>query len=362
MSALSILAILVVLVSLAVVDARMLPVAPWARSVLFSLACAATGILSWLILAPALLPDVAEPLFLPVAALAGVASYLATIAARASGRGVVVVLLFGAVWSLLVYVPTAIRTFIPFVPAWSLEINPIDHGGSLPVNVASGAAVLGVLLCGGARLRTASVRRRTGLLGVIGLAAGWIVWLAGAEFAIDDMIGAIIINGLVSAAGGVVGWLSVQRIRHRSVTLNSVAAGLISGLVAVTAGAPLFTPVSAAAAGVLAGAAACIFTLQRVSATRRQQWYIVGTHLVAGAVGVVVLGLLATNIGFLFTGSITLVFNQVIGTVVVTAYSLVVSVVLWLVLRLADDAIRAGVQRWRTARRESQIPTPESSR
>ncbi len=208
MSALSILAILVVLVSLAVVDARMLPAAPWARSVLISLACAATGIVSWLLLAPAILPDVAEPLFLPVAALAGVASYLATIAARASGRGVVVVLLFGAIWSLLVYVPTAIRTFIPFIPNWSLGISPIDHGGSLPVNVASGAAVLGVLLCGGARLRTASVRRRTGLLGVIGLAAGWIVWLAGAEFAIDDMIGAIIINGLVSASGGVVGWLS----------------------------------------------------------------------------------------------------------------------------------------------------------
>ena len=137
-----------------------------------------------------------------------------------------------------------------------------------------------------------------------------------------------------------VGWLVVQRIRHRSVTLNSVAAGLVSGLVAVTAGAPLFTPVSAAASGVLAGAAACVFTLSRVAKSRRQQWYVVGTHLVAGAVGVVLLGLLATNMGFAFTGSVALIQAQIVGTIVVAAYSTVVSVVLWLALRSFASMVR----------------------
>lgn len=151
-----------------------------------------------------------------------------------------------------------------------------------------------------------------------------------------------------------VGWLAVQRIRHRSVTLNSVAAGLISGLVAITAGAPLFTPISAASAGVIAGAAACIFTLQRVGKSRRQQWYVVGSHLIAGAVGVVLLGLLATNMGFVFTGSIALIRDQVLGTVVVAAYSLVVSVVLWLILRFAATMIASMTRRWRTVDRESE--------
>ncbi|MDJ0335229.1 ammonium transporter [Salinibacterium sp. G-O1] len=341
MSASSILAILLVLVSLAVVDARMLPAAPWARSVLLSLSCAATGMVSWLLLAPVVLPDVVTPLFLPIAALGGVASYLATIAVRANGYGIVITLLFGASWSLLVYVPTAIRTFVPFEPSWSLGINPIDHGGSLPVNVAAGAAVLGVLLCGGPRLRTASVSRITGMVGMIGLSVGWLVWLAGAEFAVDDTIGAIVANGVIGAGGGVVGWLCVQRIRHRSVTLNSVAAGLISGLVAMTAGAPLFTPVSAAAAGIMAGGAACIFTIQRVSSSRRQQWFVVGTHLIAGGAGAVLLGLLASNIGFIFTGSVTLIGNQVAGTVVVAGYSLAVSVLLMMILRLASRAVTA---------------------
>lgn len=338
----SVLAILLVLVSLAVIDSRMLPAAPWARSVLLSLACAGTGIASWLVLGTALLPDVSEPLFLPVAALGGVASYLATVAVRASGGGTVVTLLFGLVWSLLVYVPTAIRTFASFDPRWSLGILPIDHGGSLPVNVAAGAAALGVLICGGARLRSATISRTTGMIGVIGLCAGWIVWLAGAEFAVDEASPYILVNGVVGALGGVVGWLVVQRIRHRSVTLNSVAAGLISGLVAITAGAPLFTPVSAAATGIVAGAAACIFTLQRVGASRRQQWYVVGLHLIAGAIGVVMLGLLATNMGFVFTGSVTLIQNQVLGTIIVAAYSTAVSAMLWLGLRSVSRVVGAS--------------------
>ncbi len=342
MSVASMVAILIVLVSLTIVDLRMLPASPRARSVLLSLACAGTGVASWLLLAPILLPDITAALFLPVAALGGIASYLATIAVRASGGGVVVTLLFGVLWSLLVYVPIAILTFAPIVPSWSLGVNPVDHGGSLPVNVAAGAAALGVLLCGGTRLPTAPLSRTAGLIGMIGLCSGWILWLACAEFAVDEMSSAILINGLVGAAGGVVGWLVVQRIRHRSVTLNSVAAGLISGLVAVTAGAPLFTPVSAASAGVLAGAAACIFTLRRVGRSRRQQWFVVGSHLIAGAVGVVLLGLLATNMGFVFTGSITLIQSQVIGTVVVAGYSLAVSVVLVLMLRFAATAVRAG--------------------
>jgi Amt family ammonium transporter len=329
----SVAAILVVLVSLAVVDARMLPAAPWRRSVLLSLGCAAAGALAWVVLAPIIAPEVLGTLFAPIAALAGVASYLATIAVRAVGGGVVATIVFALAWSAIVFVPTAILTFAPYAASWPIGIAPVDHGGSLAVNVSAGAAAMGVLLLGGPRLRTATIGRVTGLVAMVALCLGWILWLVGAELAIDDVTPGILLNGLVGAGGGVVGWLVVQRLSHKSTTLNAVAAGLVSGLVAVTAGAPLFTPVSAIAAGILAGGAACIFTLRRVGSSRRQQWFVVGSHLIAGAVGIVVLGLLATSMGFLFTGSIALIINQVAGTVLVTLYSTAVSVALWLPLR-----------------------------
>ncbi|MCU1440428.1 MAG: hypothetical protein JWP85_1425 [Rhodoglobus sp.] len=329
-------AIVVVLVCLAVVDARMLPAAPWARSVLVSLACAAAGTLCWAVLAPVVAPSVVGDLFFPIAAVAGVAAYLATIAVRAGGGGVAVAIAFALAWSALVFVPTAIMSFAPFASTGLLGIEPVDHGGSLAMNVASGAAALGVLLATGSRaprLRTATIGRTTGVIAVVVLCAGWLTWLAAAELAVDDVTPSILLNGVVGALGGAAGWLAVQRIRHQSTTLTAVAAGLVSGLVSVTAGAPLFTPVSAAAAGILAGAAACIFTLRRVGATRRQQWFIVGSHLIAGGVGIGVLGLLASNMGFLFTGQLSLIANQVLGTVLVAAYSTLVSFVLWWVLK-----------------------------
>ena len=108
-----------------------------------------------------------------------------------------------------------------------------------------------------------------GVAAAIALSAGWLGWLAGAELAIDDATPRILLNGLVGAVGGIAGWLAVQRIMHQSTTITALAAGLVAGSCRSPPGAPLFTPVSAAAAGVLSGAAACYFTLRtgRIDAT-----------------------------------------------------------------------------------------------
>ncbi len=339
----SVVAIIVILLSLAIVDARMLPAAPAGMSILVSLCCAGAGCAAWIVVAPVLAPQVPAALFIPIAALGGVAAYLATIAVRASGASAPTAVVFALLWSCLVFVPTAILTFAPASARWPLGFTPVDHGGSLAVNVATGAAALGVLIAGGPRARTVPINRATGVVAVVALCAGWLAWLVGAELAIDDVTPLILSNGLVGAIGGMVGWLVVQRISHMSTTLAAVAAGLVSGLVAVTAGASLFTPVSAAATGILAGGAACIFTLRRVGASRRQQWFVVGSHLVSGAVGIVLLGVLATNMGFLFTGSTAFVQNQVGATLLVAGYSMVVSFALWAALRRVPVRVSSPV-------------------
>lgn len=325
---------LLVLVSLAAADSRMLPAAPWVRSGLLSIAAAATGVTAWLLLAPLFATSVATGLYLPVAALGGVAAFLATLAIRGSGAGTVVTLVFGLLWSAAVFVPSAVLSFSALPGLWGLE--PVDHGGSLAVNVAGGAAALGALLAGGTRAgrpRSATITLGSGVLAVIALCIGWIAWLASAELALDDVTPAILLNGVVGALGGAAGWLAVQRIRHQRTTLSAFAAGLVSGLVSITAGAPLFTPVSAAAAGILAGAAAAAFTLHRVAVSRRQQWFIVGSHLVAGGVGLFLLAVLASTVGWMFTGQYLLLLNEVASAVLVAGYSTAVSFVLWLVLK-----------------------------
>jgi Amt family ammonium transporter len=331
----------VVIVSLAVLYARMLPASPLWKSLSISAGVTALGATTWFVLVPVALPTGISELFGPIGMLAGLATLIATIAVRSTGASSLVTLVFAFAWSLLVFVPIALGTFVTGV----VGVMPLDHGGSVAVNVAGGAATLGVLLAAGPsapRLRASSLARGLGSAAVFALVIGWLGWLVAAELAIDEVSGEILLNGALGGAGGIVGWLAVQRIRHQSTTLAAVSAGLVSGLVAVTAGAPLLSPVAAASSGILAGGAACIFTLRRVGASRRQQWFIVGSHLIAGAVGIVLIGLLATDSGFLFTGQVGIIQDQVISTVAVAMYSAVISFLLWLLLsRISRHGSRA---------------------
>ena len=213
--------------------------------------------------------------------------------------------------------------------------------------VGAGAAALAVLVVRGDRHRSQSAMTRLpaglGAIAVLTLLLGWLGWLVSAELAIDDLSPTILVNGALGAAGGIVGWLAVQRMSRQSTTLGAVVAGLVSGLAAVSAGAPLLSPVAAVSSGVIAGGLACIFTLRRALASRRPQWYLAGSHLIAGAIGVTLIGLLASDAGFLFTGQITLIQDQIVSTVVVAVYSAVVSLLLWVMLRrVSTSGMRAS--------------------
>ena len=116
-----------------------------------------------------------------------------------------------------------------------------------------------------------------------------------------------------------------------------MAAGIVSGLVGVSAGAPMYGAPAAFVVGIIASASACLFTLRQVGDTRRQQWFIVGSHLIAGAVGLVALGLFANDLGFLFTGQYVFVRDQVICCILATGWSMGVAALLWVVLRRRGD-------------------------
>ena len=333
-------AILVLGCALAILDARMLPAAPWARSLGTSAAAAAAGTSAWLLIAPVTVGAGVGDLFLPIAALAGVASFLATVAVRSGGSHPLATVLFAGTWSALVFVPAAFLTFVGLP-----DFRPTDHGGSIVMNVAGGAATLGVLVVMRTdvpRLRPATVSLPLGVGAVVTLCVAWIAWLVGAELAIDEVTPNIILNALIGALGGAAGWLIVQRIRHQRTTLAAFAAGIVAGLVSITSGAAFYTPLFAAIAGLVAGAVACLFTLRRTEASRRQQWFIVGSHLVAGGIGVALLGVLATGTGYIYTGDTGITFTgifsfferQVISTVAVAVYSALVAALLWILLRL----------------------------
>lgn len=316
--------------ALATLYSRFLPAGSWAHSFGLSAACAAIGASIWFIVVAVLIPAAVTELFVPIGMMGAVAATLAPIAMRAVDPPSSAVLVFTAAWSLLVFVPVSLATFVTGV----MGVMPVDHAGSLVMNVAAGSAGLGILLVRGRRvdLATAVVGRWASAAAVGLLVLGWLAWLAAAELAFDEAAATAVGNGVLGGAAGVIGWLAAQRIRHQSTTAGGVAAGLLSGLIAVSAGAPLLSPVAAVSTGVIAGGSACLVTLARITRSGREQWFIPGTHLVAGAVGLVLVGLVASGSGFLFTGQIGFIQDQFVSAVLVALYSAGASFLLWSLL------------------------------
>lgn len=334
-AAIGALALVVLLAALIVLYASTLPTSTWPRLVAESLACAAPGAIAWLAIVPALSVSV-RPVMMPsLAALGAVCCFLVTLVSRSSGAPLLRSVLYSCIWAAVVFVPIAVRTFERFDAATPFGLDPIDHGGALVMSVAVGASMLAVLVVERRSLIRGARKAVPSLVGAVALAIAvlaWLMWLVGAEFAIDDVVGLILLNGVVSAAFGAFGWFFVQIINHGTVSLKSLAGGLVSGLIAVTAGAPLFTPVSAAVAGLIAGAIACAFTVRKGSPLGNQLRFLVNTHLMGGSIGVLSLGILATGSGFLFTGQ-TFVFEQQLLSVLASAvFAYIVSSVVWWML------------------------------
>jgi hypothetical protein len=58
---------------------------------------------------------------------------------------------------------------------------------------------------------------------------------------------------------------------------------------------------------------------------------VVGTHLVAGGLGVMGLGFTAEGLGMFYDGQIDLATSQILATVLIAGYSMLVAVLLWFV-------------------------------
>ena len=341
-------ALAILLVSLMVLYARVLPSASWRRVIAESLACAAPGVFAWLTFGPLLAATMQTVMVPSLALLGGICCYLVTLVARSAGASFARSLVYSAIWAIGVFVPTTIYTFEPFASRQPFGLNPIDHGGALVMSVSVGASMLAVLvverksLIRGARM---IVPVPVGMIALVVVVLSWLGWLVGAEFAIDDFVAVIMVNGAVSAVAGAVGWVSVQLINHGVVSLRSLAGGVVSGLIAVTAGAPLFTPVSAAVAGLIAGAVACAFTVRRGSPLGNQLRFLVNTHLMGGSIGIVSLGVLATGSGFLFTGQTVILQEQLLAVVATASSSFVISSGCWWLLSKVGRAKRADRER-----------------
>jgi ammonium transporter, Amt family len=243
-------------------------------------------------------------------------------------------MVFVPVWTVVVYAVVAHWVWAP--GGWLFELGTLDYAGGLVVEIVSGMSALALALVLGPRIgfRKDAMRPHNlpfVLLGVGLLWFGWFGFNAGSALAANGMAAAVFLNTLVAGCLGMMGWLTVEQIRDGRPTTFGAASGVVAGLVAITPSCGTVNTLGAAVVGLAAGVVCSYAVGAKFRFGYDDSLDVVGVHFVGGVVGVLLIGLLATQAmtggaqGLFYGGGFAQLGKQALGVVVVGAYAFVVS-------------------------------------
>jgi Amt family ammonium transporter len=246
---------------------------------------------------------------------------------------------FIGAWLLLVYAPVA---HWAFAGGWIAKMGALDFAGGLVVHINAGAAALGVLLVIGARKGHGREPMPPHALPwtMIGTGILWFGWFgfnAGSALAANGVAVQAFVNTLVAPAAAMLGWLLIEKIKGKHVTTLGAASGAVAGMVAITPCAGFVGAMPSIIIGFLAGVICYLALAIKEKAKLDDALDVLAVHLVGGVFGSIALGFFADasiNEGvaheglFISGGGAELLKDQVVASVVVFAFSLVVSYVL----------------------------------
>lgn len=209
-------------------------------------------------------------------------------------------LLFGGLWSLLVYAPLA--HWVWSADGWLFKMGALDFAGGTVIHISAGVSALVAAFLLGPRLgfpRNAHVPHNVPfvLLGAGLLWFGWMGFNAGSALAATQTAALALITTLVAPAAALLTWLAWESARNGKPTAVGAATGVVVGLVAITPACAFVTPWAAAVVGVL-GATASFWTVQAKHVLRADDALdVFACHGVAGIVGALLTGVLAWTTG-----------------------------------------------------------------
>ncbi len=249
-------------------------------------------------------------------------------------------LMFVVAWLLFVYFP-----FVHMIWGGGLlaKWGTLDFAGGIAVhNIAGMAALASVLFVG--RRRVADGKPHSIPLVALGTGLLWFGWYgfnAGSELAVDEITATAFINTDLAASFAAMTWLVVAWVLERKPKFVGLLTGAVAGLATITPAAGFVSPLSAAIIGVSAGLV-CYFA---VSLKNRLRWDdaldVWGVHGVGGALGIVMLGLLASKAinprgaDGLFFGGADFFTKEVVAVVVSSIYAFVFTYgMLWIISKI----------------------------
>jgi len=256
--------------------------------------------------------------------------------------------IFVAIWSTVVYFPVAHWVFAfgnkvgdtvtgtGYLAGKGLE----DFAGGTAVHINAGAAGLALAIVLGKRIgwRKESMRPHSLPLVMLGAGLLWFGWFgfnAGSSLAANGIAGLAFMNTQVAAAGAVLGWLLVEKIRNGHATSLGAASGVVAGLVAITPACAFVAPWAAVVIGLISGTLCSLAVGIKYKLGIDDSLDVVGVHLVGGIWGSLSVGFFGTSVvnsvgvdGIFYGGGTELLVKQTLGVGLVAAYSFVATLII----------------------------------
>jgi len=203
-------------------------------------------------------------------------------------------LIFLVVWQIFVYYP-----FVHMIWGGGMlaDWGVLDFAGGIVVHTLAGMAALASVIYVGKRGVEDSGAHNVPFV-AIGAALLWFGWFgfnAGSELAVDEVTVVAFINTQIAAAFAAITWLLLAWHYDRKPSFVEMLIGMIAGLATITPAAGFVTPQSAMLIGVAAGLVcyyAVVFRKKKGLDDALDVW---GVHGVGGALGIIMLGVLASE-------------------------------------------------------------------
>lgn len=275
-------------------------------------------------------------------------------------------LAFGVLWFTFVYAPLAHWVFAiddpesGYVGGWMKNVLEFhDFAGGTAVHMNAGASGLALAMVLGRR-HSMAVRPHNLPLILIGaglIIAGWFGFNGGTAGGANFLASYVVVTSLIAAAGGMMGFMLVERLFSGKPTFFGSATGTIAGLVAITPAADAVSPLGAFAVGAL-GAVVSFWAISWKKGHKVDDSFdVFAVHGMAGIAGALFVMLFGDPLapagvsGVFFGGELSLLWREPLAIIVTLAYAFGVT---WLIatilnkfmtLRITSEAEYEGIDR-----------------
>ncbi len=220
---------------------------------------------------------------------------------------------------------------------WLDQMGFYDFAGSTLVHSVGGwGALIGAFILGPrlGKYVKGGVRPIPGhsmplaTIGVFMLWLGWYGFNGGSVLSADPgPVSLVFVTTSLAAAAGVIGAMVLSWIVFRKPDLSMVLNGSLAGLVGITAGADVMTPMSSVIIGLIAGfiVVGSVLFFDKVAKIDDPVGAI-SVHLICGIWGTLAVGIFAAEYSF---------FTQLIGVVAYGIFTVICSLILFIIIKSA---------------------------